>query len=235
MNVHTELHRYVNATPSVNRKLLAVPLPETIAVKFTEEEAEYLSVRPLVRQTFRSAELVDMILSVTGKDAARIQQILRSGTVVFHFYRYWWQGFESDAKELGALLEKYPDADPSRPFRAEECTAVLLETGGQAAGRPLELTREAASAKRLLRSRSFWDCLMDLARPEAGAHPPVAMPAYREYSYTRRADIFVRNLSTDEAAALAQEAERLAPRALRARLKLLPSIARILFLLPRGR
>jgi hypothetical protein len=210
-----------------------VPLPETIAVKFTEEEAEYLSVRPLVRQTFRSAELVDMILSVTGKDVARIQQILRSGTVVFHFYRYWWQGFESDAKELGALLEKYPDADPSRPFRAEECTAVLLETGGHGARRPLELPREAASAKRLFRTRSFWDCLMDLARPEAGAHPPVAMPAYLEYSYTRQADIFVRSLSATEAAALAQEAERLAPRALRARMKPLPSVSRILFILPR--
>ena len=32
----------------------AVPLPETIAVKYTEEEAEYLSMRPLVRQTFRA-------------------------------------------------------------------------------------------------------------------------------------------------------------------------------------
>ena len=107
-----------------------MPLPETIAVKYTEEEAEYLSVRPLVRQTFRSAELVDMILSVTGKDVARIQQILRSGTVVFHFYRYWWQGFESNAGEISTLLEKYPNADPSRPFRAEECSAVLFETSG---------------------------------------------------------------------------------------------------------
>jgi hypothetical protein len=73
-----------------------VALPETIPVRYTEEEAEYLSVRPVVRQTFRLQELVDMVLSVTGKDLARVRQILRSGTVVFHFYRYWWQGFEAD-------------------------------------------------------------------------------------------------------------------------------------------
>ncbi len=73
-----------------------MPLPETIRVKYTEEEAEYVSIRPLVQQEFRGAELVDMILSVTGKDVARIQQILRSGTIVFHSYRYWWQGFEAE-------------------------------------------------------------------------------------------------------------------------------------------
>jgi hypothetical protein len=60
-----------------------VPLPETIPVKYTEEEAEYVSIRPVVRQSFRAAELVDMVLAVTGKDLPRIQQILRSGTVVF--------------------------------------------------------------------------------------------------------------------------------------------------------
>ena len=51
-------------------------LPETIAVKYTEEEAEYLSMRPVVRQTFRAAELVDMIVRVSGKDSERVQQIL---------------------------------------------------------------------------------------------------------------------------------------------------------------
>ncbi len=202
-----------------------MPLPETIAVKFTEEEAEYLSVRPLVRQTFRAAELVDMVLSVTGKDVARIRQILRSGTVVFHFYRYWWQGFDADAAELAILLAKYPDADPARPFRAEECAALLLEAVGHGRRRPFEVRREIASAKRLLRSRSLWDCLLDLARSQA--------PVYQEYSYARQADVFTRELSSAEAASLAQDAQRLAPRGLRVRLKLLPLTARILFVCPR--
>ena len=74
-----------------------MPLPETIPVRFTEEEAEYVSIRPVRRQIFKLRELVDMVLSVTGRDLPRVQQILRTGTIVFHFYRYWWQGFETDA------------------------------------------------------------------------------------------------------------------------------------------
>ncbi len=71
----------------------AMPLPEAIPIRYTEEEAGYVSFRPVVRQSFRPDQLLDMVLSVTGKDVARIKQILRSGTVVFHFYRYWWTGF----------------------------------------------------------------------------------------------------------------------------------------------
>ena len=79
-------------------------LPENVAVRYTEDEAEYLSLRPVVRQTFRIAELVDMIVTVTGLDAVRVAQILRSGSVVYHGYRYWWTGFEAEAGDLGAVL-----------------------------------------------------------------------------------------------------------------------------------
>src|SRR5580704_7021197 len=127
-------------------------LPETIRVKYTEEEAEYVSIRPLVQQEFRGAELVDMILSVTGKDVPRIQQILRSGTVVFHSYRYWWQGFEAESGAVAKILAKYPGAEPSRPFRANECSEVVLESSGAPAARSIRLHRDAASKKRLLRS-----------------------------------------------------------------------------------
>src|ERR1700747_2806304 len=70
-----------------------MPLPESIPVRYSEGAAAYVSLRPAVRQTFRLHELLDMVLSVTGKDPARIRQILHSGSVVFHFYHYWWQGF----------------------------------------------------------------------------------------------------------------------------------------------
>jgi hypothetical protein len=206
----------------------SVPLPDTIAVKYTEEEAQYLSVRPLVRQTFRLAELVDMILGVTGKDLARIRQILRSGTVVFHFYRYWWQGFETDEAEVRALLAGYPDADAARPFRAEECAAVLFESGaGAPSHAPLELRREHAAKRRLLRSRSFWDCLMDLAQKSA--------PVYTDYSYARRADLYALELSPVQQAALAREARRLASRALRAQMQRLPQPGRVIFVCLRGK
>ena len=201
-------------------------LPETVAVRYTEEEAEYLSVRPLVKQTFRLHELIDMVLGVTGRDIARIQQILRSGTVVYHFYRYWWSGFEAGAAELADVLAHFPDAEPTRAFRAEECAIVLLESGGYPPRHSVELPRELASRKRLLRGRSFWEALLSLGREQ-----PLA---YQGYSYTRRADLYERPLAPQQIAALAAEAARLAPRELRAQLRRLGDASRIIFVCPRS-
>lgn len=200
-------------------------LPETIPVRYTEEEAEYLSVRPVVRQTFRLQELLDMVLSVTGKDPARVRQILRSGTLVFHFYRYWWQGFEADAQELSARLALFPDADPTRAFLPEDCTAVLLESGGHPPRHSFELACKTGSRKLLFRSRSFWDCLLDLARSQA--------PSYQEYSYLRHADLYQLAVSPEQVTALLRDAVRLAPRQLRSALRRLPETSRIIFVCPR--
>jgi hypothetical protein len=209
-----------------------VPLPETIPVKFTEEEAEYLSVRPLVRQEFRSAELVDMVVQVAGKDLARVQKILSSGTIVFHSFRYWWPGFEADSAELSEILKKYPDADPQRAFRSEDCDEVILQSGGSLAvtGSPprhwLRLRRDDANKRKLLRSRTVWDILMGLAREAA--------PTYREYSYSLRGDIYALPLSPAQVARLAREAAQAAPRALRAVLAVLPAMSQIIFICPRS-
>ncbi|MBZ5702765.1 MAG: hypothetical protein LAN84_13080 [Acidobacteriia bacterium] len=200
-------------------------LPETIPVRFTEEEAGYLSVRPVVRQTFRLAELADMVVSVTGKDPARVAQILRAGAVLYNGYRYWWDGFSAAPGELAALLAPFPDADPARPFRWEEATAVLLESGGGPARTVLEVTRAEASRRRLFRRRSAWDCLRDALRDSP--------PAYEQYSYARRADLYRRSLAHDAALRLRAELLAVAPRALRVRLgAALPSA--LLFACPRA-
>ena len=185
-------------------------LPETIPVRFTEEEAGYLSVRPVVRQTFRLAELADMVVSVTGKDAARVEQIFRAGSVLYKGYHYWWKGFSAAPGEVAALLAPFPDADPSRAFRFEEVTAVLLEKGGGPARTTIEITRAEASARRFLRRRSAWECLRDTLRDSP--------PAYEQYSYARRADLYRKPLPYDEARRLRAELLAAAPRALRARL-----------------
>lgn len=185
----------------------AVALPETIAVKYTEEEAEYLSMRPVVRQTFRAAELVDMIVRVSGKDSERVQQILRSGTIVFHSFRYWWQGFEPDAAALREILATYPDADAARAFRSEECSEIILESSGSTARHSLRVTREEASKRRLLRRRSFWDSLIDFTKTSA--------PRYREYSYALHGDIYAVALTAEQVGRLARDASRYAPRTLR--------------------
>jgi hypothetical protein len=205
--------------------LTLVPLPDSIPVKYTEEEAEYLSVRPVVRQAFSSTELVDMVVSVAGKDLARVQKILSAGTVVFHSFRYWWTGFEADAASLREILQKYPDADPSRAFRAEDCAEVILESSGTPPRHSLRIRREEAGKRRLLRSRSFWDNLMNLARNAA--------PTYREYSYSQHGDIYALSLTPEQIARLAREATRSAPRTLRADLAVLSAISQIVFVCTR--
>ena len=205
--------------------LTLVPLPDSIPVKYTEEEAEYLSVRPVVRQAFSSTELVDMVVSVAGKDLARVQKILSAGTVVFHSFRYWWTGFEADSVALREILQKYPDADPSRAFHAEDCTEVILESSGSPPRHSLRIRRDEAGKRRLLRSRSFWDNLMNLARNAA--------PTYREYSYSQHGDIYALSLTPEQIARLAREATRSAPRTLRADLAVLSAISQIVFVCTR--
>ena len=203
-----------------------MPLPETIPVRYTEEEAGYVTVRPVVRQTFRLDELLDMILSVTGKDAARIRQILRSGTVVYHFFRYSWQGFEADEAELSVALTRFPDADPSRPFDAGRCTLVIFESGGAHPKHLLELDRAAGLKRRIFRGKSFWERLGDIA---AGKRP-----AYHGYSYNHRADTYRLDLNRESIAEITQAAERLATGKLSSALRVLSDASRILFVCPRS-
>ncbi|MFZ0969104.1 MAG: hypothetical protein WA766_12520 [Candidatus Acidiferrales bacterium] len=201
-------------------------LPETIAVRYTEDEAEYVSLRPVVRQTFQIDELLDMILSVTGKDATRVTQILRAGSVAFHGYRYWWTGFEAPGAELIAKLAKFPDADASRPFDSAACVAIVFESGGIPPRHSIEISRAVASRRRFFRLRSFWDDLnaLVLAKP----------PAYRDYSYARHADVYISALAPEDAARLASAARRNLQRSLIASIKYLPEASRILWICPRS-
>ena len=202
-----------------------MPLPETIPVRYTEEEAGYVTVRPLVRQTFRLDELLDMILSVAGKDVTRIRQLLHSGTVVYHFYRYSWAGLEASETELAAALAHFPDADPSRPFAAGQCTNAIFGGPGANPKHLLDLDRATASKRRLFRGQSFWGRLLEIAAAEN--------PAYHQYSYSRRADLYRLELNAQIISRMEEAANRLASGKLRAALRVLPDTARILFVCPR--
>jgi hypothetical protein len=207
------------------RQSVSMALPETIPVRYTEEEAGYVSFRPLVRQVFSLNELLDMVLSVTGKDPGRIRQILRSGTVVFHYYRYWWQGFEIAETEIAPLLASFPDPDPSREFRFEHCSVALIEDNAKPSRLLIEIERAAASRTSLFRRRSFWDVLA-----AAAAAKPVA---YHGYSYARHADLYRLELSDEQRMALVAAAAR-APRNLRRELAVIERAARIVFVCPRS-
>jgi hypothetical protein len=199
-------------------------LPETIQVRYTEEEAGYVSLRPVVRQTFRLTELLDMVLSVTGKDPGRVRQILHSGTVVFHFYRYWWQSFDVSSEELALVLATFPDSDPSREFPPESCVKILIEPGGTPPRPAVEFERSAISRSGLLRRRSLWEAIL--------AEANVSAPANHGYSYGHRADLYKLELSPEARKRLA-DAASLAPRNFRKDLQILVYAARIVFVCPR--
>jgi hypothetical protein len=207
-----------------------VPLPETIPVRYTEEEADNFSIRPVKRQTFRLRELVDMILCVAGKDQARVQQILHSGTIVYHYFRYWWQGFDADSAELTALLADFPSDDPQRAFRGEDCAVIILEpaTPGR---RSIEIERAAAERKPLFASKSFWDSLTAMAQQSSAQ--ATTSPTYAGYSFDRRADLYHVALSPSQRQSIARDAARLAPRALRSHIDTAGEIARLALVCPR--
>lgn len=203
-----------------------MPLPETIPVRYTDEEAGYVTVRPVVRQTFRLEELLDMILSVAGKDVTRVRQLLHSGTIVYHFFRYSWTGFDVDDAELAAALAQFPDPDPARPFSPAQCTLAILESGGVSPRHLMELDRDAGSRRRMFRKRSFWERLLEIAGNEN--------IQYHGYSYGRRADIYRLDLDGEIAGQITEALERLAPRGLHIVLGTLPAAASILFVCPRA-
>jgi hypothetical protein len=208
-----------------------VPLPETIPVRFTEEDAEYVNVRPVKRQTFRLRELVDMVLSVTGRDVVRIRKIFHSGTIVYHFFRYTWHGFDAGDAEISALLADFPSdfppGDPRRIFSPKSCAAVLIESA--VIGRqPVEVPRAAAERKPLFATSSLWDSLLSLTVTNPSA------VTYSGYSYARRADLFRLDLTPDQSASLLRDAARLAPRNLRPAIQAQGAPPRIIFVCPRS-
>jgi hypothetical protein len=172
-----------------------VELPKTIRVKISSEAAESISLTPVVARDMPVAELIETMLGVTGKDAARIRELLLRGVFVAGASRLRWQGFDAGPAVIASLLAAFPDADPARPFDRQRCVRAVLK--GRSA--PIHVPRELGNARRLFRRRTFWDALMDLAE--------AAAPRYLSYSYSERADLYSVNVSP-AAADLLREAAR---------------------------
>jgi hypothetical protein len=208
----------------VPRYALPVPLPVVIPVRYTDEEAGFVSVRPVLRMSLRPDQLLELILGVTGKTIERVEQILRSGSVAANGYRYWWEAMELSAGELQPLLAGFPDADPSRAFEAARCILVAAE-GGTSASALAEFAAPAASRRRALRRRSFWDTLLAAAGEQ--------LPAYRSYSYARRGDLYALEIAAEQGAWLAQEARRLGVAEVRAQAAALVRAVRLIYICAR--
>ena len=203
-----------------------MPLPNQIPLRYTEEDAGFVSVRPVIKQTFRLHELVDMVVSVAGKDAARVQQIFRSGTIVYNGYRYWWDALIAKREEIERLLIPFPNDDPSRPFDSEQATAVLLEIGGGAQRTVVEITRHDAAQKKLFAKQSPWDVLTNFASGKS--------PRYEKYAHARRADLFRLSLPFDQAQPLLAAILAAAPRKVKHRWSTLRPPAALTFVCPRN-
>jgi hypothetical protein len=176
-----------------------VPLPSVIPVRYTDEEAGFVSVRPVMRMSLRPEQLLELILGVTGKHVERVGQILRGGSVAAGGFRYWWEAVEMAGGELEAQLAAFPDDDPRRAFDATRCTLVIAEAGASAQTLA-EFAAEAAARRRAFRRRSFWDALLAAASEQA--------PRYRSYSYARRGDLYMLELAEGRKEMLAEEARQ---------------------------
>jgi hypothetical protein len=184
-----------------------MPLPAAIRVKLSSEDAGSISLTAVVVQDMPLAELVELMLGVTGKDATRIHELLLRGTLTSGATRFRWTGWDADPADLESLLSAFPDPDPSRPFSPQRCLLAVLR--GPACR--IEISREAGAARRLFRRRSFWDVLLETAS--------AATLQYIEYSYPRRADRYRLDLTAPAADPLRRAATTLRYSALAAEVR----------------
>ncbi|HKW97741.1 MAG TPA: hypothetical protein VJN43_08390 [Bryobacteraceae bacterium] len=166
-------------------------LPQTVRVKLSSEAAGYVSITPVVVREMPTRELVEHMLGITGKDEARVQDLLLRGTLVSGASRFRWTGWAAEAEAVRSLLASFPDPDPGRPFSAAQCVLAVLRGGAQhPIGIPRDIGSKRGAAARILRRASFWDVLIGIAA--AGT------PQYAEYSYRERADVYHLPLSANE-------------------------------------
>lgn len=151
-------------------------LPATVRVKLSSEAAEGISITRVVVQDLPLRDLVEHMLGVTGKDEARIRELLLRGALVCGASRFRWTGCEVDLDSIRELLATFPGDDPARAFAADRCTRAVLRGGRQT----IEIARAAGARKPLLHKSSFWDVLMDVAA--------AGQTQYLYYSYKDRAD-----------------------------------------------
>jgi hypothetical protein len=183
---------------------------DIIAVRYSEDTAQFADLRPVRRQPMTLKELVGLVLTSTGKNSARLHERLQKGTCTYNIYRYWWEGFALDATTLAAVLAEFPDPEPTRPFVAQACQWVKFYDAQEPVPHTVLVEKREAARRRWFHRQSFWDFLLDFARRR--------QPAYLDYSYYYGADVYRIGLTPPEHALLRQESRRLARRGLESRL-----------------
>ena len=173
-------------------------LPESVRVKLSSEDAAAISITPVVVQMLPMKDLVELMLAGSGKDAARIADLLRRGSLVSGASRYRWEPLVAGEDDVRELLAAFPDPDSTRPFLAKHCVKVMFS--GSSGG--LEMTRETGSRKKPLRRHSFWERMLE----EIDKHAP----EYDSYSYQEKADVFRLPLNSGLLSSLRRDSQLLA-------------------------
>ena len=91
-------------------------LPPTVRVKLSSEAAESISITPVVIQEMAVRELVEYMLGVTGKDEARIAELLLRGSLVSGASRFRWTGWPAAADD-NHFVRDYPNGSPTEGRR----------------------------------------------------------------------------------------------------------------------
>jgi hypothetical protein len=183
---------------------------ELIPVKYSEDTAQFADLRPVRRQPMTLHELVGLVLTSTGKHPERLRERLARGTCTYNIYRYWWDGLTIDAPTLDAVLAEFPDPDPTRPFHSADCLWACFFDDQQPVPHETLIEKEEAARRSWFRRRSFWDWLMEFSQAR--------QPAYQDYSYYHRADLYRLALTPADLSLVLDECRGLARRAVQKRL-----------------
>ena len=164
-------------------------LPPTVRVKLSSEAAESISITPVVVQEMPVRELVEYMLGVTGKDEARIRELLLRGSLVSGASRFRWAGWDADlrrsARTAGHLSRSRPLAQLRRraSARAPHCAAAASRSRSRA---------KPAARKGLFQRDEFLGCADEGDRRA----PPRPMPDTRT---ANAADRYLREFTHDRA------------------------------------
>lgn len=172
-------------------------LPETIRVKLSSEEAGAITMTPVLSREMPLRELVELMLDFTGKDPLRVHELLLRGSLVIGASRYRWTGWDADLEDLTEMLGVLPSPQPERLFDPDHCVRLILH--GPALR--LEIAKQSFCERRFLRSRSFWDALMEITAERR--------LAYAGYSYREHADRYRLDITASLASRLASSASLL--------------------------
>ena len=174
-----------------------MPLPDTIRVKLSSESAGSVSLTPVVAQDLVFADLLAIVMTATSEDPARLQEILKRGSIVSGATRYRWDPLLVPLNELTAAVALAPRSDPSRPFDAAACTRIVIYSGRSR----VEVSREAAERRKFFRRNTFWDAVLEAVAP--------ATPKYVRYIHRDKEDQYSATLTEAGAQSLRSAASLL--------------------------